>query len=397
LVLLALLAGIVGTTLGLFEAWRQEKEARKQEQIAREETAEKEKARLGEIEQRNLALGRADELRHRLGVSDMVLAGAAYGNHDVVLAAERLEKVPAEQRGWEWRYLKQQTQGGLFTLRGHKDQVLGVAFSSDGLRLVSAGDDGTVKVWETATGQELLTLGAEQSASNFLGWAVFSPDGRQIASIGVRMRGEKASIRLWEATPPSPELRVRREATMLVNELFSRLAVQEDVRDHLRRDPLLSQTLRAEALAFAARFPLDAARPNAASWQVVRQEGLSASSYERALRQAREACRLVPNNGTYLNTLGVALYRAGEYAEAVSTLTRSDKLNRESRKGPIPEDLCFLARAHHKLGQEIPARSNLAELRALLKEPKWATNQEARAFLQSAEAEIGEAPTKPNP
>jgi serine/threonine protein kinase len=96
LVFFALLAGMAGTTWGLFAA-------REQEQVARGETAEKEKARLAEIEQRNLALGRADDLKYQLGVSAMVLAGAAYDNRDVVLAAERLEKVPEAQRGWEWR------------------------------------------------------------------------------------------------------------------------------------------------------------------------------------------------------------------------------------------------------------------------------------------------------
>src|SRR5262249_14991800 len=50
LVLLALLGGIVGTTLGLFEARRQEEEARKQEKIARGETDEKERALLAEAE-----------------------------------------------------------------------------------------------------------------------------------------------------------------------------------------------------------------------------------------------------------------------------------------------------------------------------------------------------------
>ncbi len=48
LVLLALVGGIVGTTLGLFEARRQEDEARKQEKIARDETAAKEEARSAE-------------------------------------------------------------------------------------------------------------------------------------------------------------------------------------------------------------------------------------------------------------------------------------------------------------------------------------------------------------
>ncbi len=48
LVLLALLAGMAGTTWGLFQARQQETEARRQEQIARGESLEKEKARKAE-------------------------------------------------------------------------------------------------------------------------------------------------------------------------------------------------------------------------------------------------------------------------------------------------------------------------------------------------------------
>jgi hypothetical protein len=57
LVLCALLAGILGTTWGLFEARRQEHEAKRQEQLARNEASAKEKARAAEAVQRDLAEG----------------------------------------------------------------------------------------------------------------------------------------------------------------------------------------------------------------------------------------------------------------------------------------------------------------------------------------------------
>jgi len=151
LLIFTLLAGVVGTTFGLIEARRQEQEAKAQEKIARDETAEKEKARADEadrVKERDAALKaegvrvterdaalkaegeRADELKRRLGVSAMVLANAAFDSRDLELAAERPDAVPVGQRGWEWRYLKRQLRGGIFTLQS--GAVSSAVFSSDG-------------------------------------------------------------------------------------------------------------------------------------------------------------------------------------------------------------------------------------------------------------------------
>lgn len=67
----------------------------------------------------------------------------------------------------------------LLTLKGHRSFVTSVAFSSDGKRLVSASNDDTIKLWDAATGQELLTLkGHTDSAMS----VAFSPDGKRLAS-----------------------------------------------------------------------------------------------------------------------------------------------------------------------------------------------------------------------
>jgi WD40 repeat protein len=49
------------------------------------------------------------------------------------------------------------------TLRGHPGQVAAVAFNWDGSRLASSGADGVVKVWDVATGEELLNLAGHTS------------------------------------------------------------------------------------------------------------------------------------------------------------------------------------------------------------------------------------------
>ena len=67
-----------------------------------------------------------------------------------------------------------------------------------------------------------------------------------------------------------------------------------------------------------------------------------------------EPSHWLPRLGSYLNTLGVALYRAGQYAEAIPVLERSCS---ESHGEGAAFDLFFLAMAHQKLGHASQARA----------------------------------------
>jgi WD40 repeat protein len=86
------------------------------------------------------------------------------------------------------------------TLRGNtkvRSRVLSVAFSpdgkrSDGKRIVSGSDDHTIKVWDSATGQETLTLEGHTDEVNSV---AFSPDGKRIASGSM-----DKTIKVWDGS-----------------------------------------------------------------------------------------------------------------------------------------------------------------------------------------------------
>jgi WD40 repeat protein/Tfp pilus assembly protein PilF len=74
---------------------------------------------------------------------------------------------------------------------------------------------------------------------------------------------------------------------------------------------------------------------------------------ERALPLAQTATRLAPENWQFLNTLGVAQYRQSQYEEAIKTLKRGIKSNKDQEAA---FDLFFLAMCHARLGDPTKAK-----------------------------------------
>ena len=67
----------------------------------------------------------------------------------------------------------------IFTLEGHSGEVWAVTFSPDGTRLATASADGTAKIWDAVSGRQLLTLSGHTGVVTGL---AFSPDGKRLAT-----------------------------------------------------------------------------------------------------------------------------------------------------------------------------------------------------------------------
>jgi WD40 repeat protein len=94
----------------------------------------------------------------------------------------------------------------LLELDGHSDVCWSVAYSRDGSQLASSSDDKTVKLWDVTTGKELNTL---KAPSGVIRSIAFSPDGKLLAGAGgrknidgyhqVRVDNQPGAVYVWNA------------------------------------------------------------------------------------------------------------------------------------------------------------------------------------------------------
>ena len=88
----------------------------------------------------------------------------------------------------------------LLELKGHTSDVMSVAFSPDGTRIVTSGRDQTAKVWDARTGRELNGEPIPQTNAN----GETSPDGRSFAYV------DGNRVEVLPLRPDAEELAYRR-------------------------------------------------------------------------------------------------------------------------------------------------------------------------------------------
>jgi WD40 repeat protein/serine/threonine protein kinase len=156
LLCVALVAGMIGTTLGFFEA-RRAKEG----------------------------------LEETLYFNRIALAERKMAAHEILSGLELLNECPEKMRDWEWYYLRQQWLREPAVLPGvSEDGCYSVAFHPDGNQFVTGNGNGSISTWDLKTRKILTTFPAHDG---HVFSVATSADGKYLVSAS----GDK-TVKVWE-------------------------------------------------------------------------------------------------------------------------------------------------------------------------------------------------------
>jgi eukaryotic-like serine/threonine-protein kinase len=263
-----------------------------------------------------------------------------------------------------------------------------LAVSDDESRVVCVSTDGNMQVWNFTSSNPLLTVRMREPLAGL----AFALQGQAV--IGV----DESGLWVWDAVSISQrasQAAAFRTAISTQSERWlprlddatSEAALRRRIAADTRLDPLQRDAAFAAIARHAARDTTPVAQ------RLERDAAGSMAEREEAVRQARGATERSPKSADAHSRLGVALYHAHRYDEAIAALRVSERLRFASRDADDPEDgffdpeaAAYVTLSLWRLERHDEARSALRDFRQMME--KHHTNCDHRQYLTFAERQI---------
>jgi WD40 repeat protein/serine/threonine protein kinase len=253
------------------------------------------------------------------------------------------------------------TGSNLLILKGHTAEVQSVAFSPDGRRVLTGSRDQTAKLWDAATGEELLTFkGHEHPVSG----VAFSPDGQRIVTTS-----QDKTAKVWPAATAEQVALWQAEETQAAQ----RLAALQ----------------KAQKAAVEQERALRAQDPGALKqWLILAFLGFTADSGPQALAQEQipHEAHLCPKAGVQvLVDKSERRWRAVQLDDYVIDF---NELDRVSQERSVAYSVCYIESETNLTGLSMKVGS-LDQSKVYLNGQEIYLNEDSRSYVPDQDVVSG--------
>jgi WD40 repeat protein/serine/threonine protein kinase len=253
------------------------------------------------------------------------------------------------------------TGTNLLILKGHTAEVQSAAFSPDGRRVLTGSRDQTAKLWDAATGEELLTLkGHERNISG----AAFSPDGQRIVTTS-----QDKTAKVWSAATAEQVALWQAEETQAAQRLAALQTAQKAAAEQERA--------------------LHAQDPGALKqWLILAFLGFTADSGPQALAQEQipHEAQLRPRAGEWIQVGGSERrWRAVQLDDYVIDF---NELDRASQERSVAYAVCYIESETNETGLSMRLGS-LDQSKVYLNGREIYRNENSRSYVPDQDVVSG--------